>query len=51
MSYDKCQTWRVDEGQLLITQTDRDRLVPLKKANEQQILQNQAAEEVGVTEP
>jgi transposase len=40
----------VDEGQLLMTQADRDRLVALKKAKKKLITQKQAAEEIGVTE-
>jgi predicted transcriptional regulator of viral defense system len=40
----------VDEGQLLMTQAERDRLVALKKAKKQLITQKQAAEEIGVTE-
>jgi len=40
----------VGEGHLLMTQTDRDRLVALKKAKKKLITQKQAAEEIGVTE-
>jgi transposase len=40
----------VDEGQLLMTQAERDRLVALKKAKKKLITQKQAAEEIGVTE-
>ncbi len=38
------------EEHLLMTQTDRDRLVALKKAKKKLITQKQAAEEIGVTE-
>src|ERR1041384_185309 len=37
------------EGQLLMTQADRDRLVTLKKAKKRVITQREAAEELGVT--
>jgi biotin operon repressor len=40
----------VDEGQLLMTQAERDRLVALKKAKKKLITQKQAAEEIGITE-
>jgi biotin operon repressor len=40
----------VDEGQLLMTQAERDRLVALKKAKKKLITQKQAAEELGITE-
>jgi DNA-binding Lrp family transcriptional regulator len=40
----------VGEGHLLMTQTERDRLVALKKAKKKLITQKQAAEEIGVTE-
>jgi transposase-like protein len=40
----------VGKGHLLMTQTDRDRLVALKKAKKKLITQKQAAEEIGVTE-
>ena len=40
----------MDEGQLLMTQAERDRLVALKKAKKKLITQKQAAEEIGVTE-
>ena len=40
----------MDEGQLLMTQAERDRLVALKKAKKKLITQRQAAEEIGVTE-
>jgi predicted transcriptional regulator of viral defense system len=40
----------VDEGQLLMTQAERDRLVALKKAKKKLITQKHAAEEIGVTE-
>src|ERR1017187_8730642 len=42
--------WRVDEGQLLMTQAERDRLDALKKAKKKLITQKQAAEEIGITE-
>ena len=40
----------MDEGQLLMTQAERDRLVALKKAKKKLITQKQAAEEIGITE-
>jgi hypothetical protein len=39
----------MQEGQLLMTQADRDRLVTLKKAKKKLIKQRQAAEELGVS--
>jgi DNA-binding Lrp family transcriptional regulator len=39
-----------NEGQLLMTQAERDRLVTLKKAKKKLITQRQAAEELGCTE-
>jgi transposase len=39
----------MQEGQLLMTQADRDRLVTLKKAKKKLITQRQAAEELGVS--
>jgi transposase len=39
----------VQEGQLLMTQADRDRLVALKKAKKRQITQREAAEELGLS--
>ena len=39
----------MQEGQLLMTQADRDRLVTLKKAKKKLIKQRQAAEDVGVS--
>src|SRR5580704_4590270 len=39
----------MQEGQLLMTQADRDRLVTLRKAKKRLITQRQAAEELGVT--
>jgi hypothetical protein len=36
----------MQEGQLLMTQADRDRLVALKKANKQLITQREAAAEL-----
>ena len=38
----------MQEGQLLMTQADRDRLVALKKAKKKLITQREAAEELGV---
>ena len=38
------------DGQLLKTQAERDRLVALKKAKKKLITQKQAAEELGITE-
>src|ERR1019366_109441 len=38
------------EGQLLMTQAERDRLVALKKAKKKLITQKEAAEELGITE-
>jgi transposase len=40
----------VQEGQLLMTQAERDRLVALKKAKKKLITQKEAAQELGVTE-
>ena len=40
----------MQEGQLLMTQADRDRLVALKKAKKKLITQREAAEELGVSE-
>src|SRR5215467_7049473 len=40
----------VQEGQLLMTQAERDRLVALKKAQKKLITQKQTAEELGITE-
>src|ERR1700676_3826825 len=39
----------MQEGQLLMTQVDRDRLVTLKKAKKKLITQRQAAEELGLS--
>jgi transposase len=39
----------MQEGQLLMTQADRDRLVTLKKAKKKLITQHEAAEELGVS--
>lgn len=39
----------MQEGQLLMTQADRDRLVALKKAKKKLITQREAAEELGVS--
>src|ERR1700738_4969514 len=39
----------MQEGQLLMTQADRDRLVTLKKAKKKLITQRQAAEELGLS--
>jgi len=39
----------MQEGQLLMTQVDRDRLVTLKKAKKKLITQKQAAEELGLS--
>jgi transposase len=39
----------MQEGQLLMTQADRDRLVALKKAKKRLITQREAAEELGVS--
>jgi transposase InsO family protein len=39
----------MQEGQLLMTQADRDRLVALKKAKKKLITQREAAEELGIT--
>jgi transposase len=39
----------MQEGQLLMTQADRDRLVTLRKAKKRLIAQRQAAEELGLT--
>ena len=48
-------TWHEDDGevengQLLMTQKERDRLAALKKAQNRLITQSQAAEEIGVSE-
>src|SRR5712671_3850700 len=40
---------RVQEGQLLMTQADRDRLVTLKKAKKRLITQREAAGELGIS--
>src|SRR6266480_228563 len=40
----------MQDGQLLMTQTDRDRLVALKKTKKKLITQKEAAEELGITE-
>src|ERR1700733_7049647 len=50
MSYRLREAGEVAEGQLLMTQAERDRLVALKKAKKKLITQRQAAEEIGVTE-
>src|ERR1019366_842781 len=42
--------WGMPEGQLLMTQAERDRLVALKKAKKKLITQKEAAEELGITE-
>src|SRR5712692_8554491 len=39
----------MQEGQLLMTQTDRDRLVTLRKAKKRLITQREAAEELGLS--
>jgi predicted transcriptional regulator of viral defense system len=39
----------MQEGPLLMTQADRDRLVTLKKAKKKLITQREAAEELGMT--
>jgi predicted DNA-binding protein (UPF0251 family) len=39
----------MQEGPLLMTQADRDRLVTLKKAKKKLITQREAAEELGVS--
>src|SRR5690348_18403912 len=39
----------MQEGQVLMTQGDRDRLVTLKKAKKKLITQREAAEELGVS--
>ena len=39
----------MEEGQLLMTQSDRDRLVTLKKAKKKLITQRAAAEELGLS--
>src|SRR5215210_3254909 len=39
----------MEEGQLLMTQADRDRLVALKKAKKKLITQREAAEELGLS--
>jgi DNA-binding Lrp family transcriptional regulator len=39
----------MQEGQLLMTQGDRDRLVTLKKAKKKLITQREAAEELGIS--
>src|SRR5688572_27866120 len=40
----------MQEGQILMTQAERDRLVALKKAKKKWITQKEAAEELGITE-
>src|SRR5258706_3038381 len=40
----------MQEGQLLMTQAERDRLAALKKAKKKLITQREAAEELGITE-
>jgi hypothetical protein len=40
----------MQEGQLLMTQSERDRLVALKKAKKKLITQREAAEDLGITE-
>src|ERR1035438_7199244 len=40
----------MEQGLLLMTQAERDRLVALKKAKKKLITQKQAAEELGITE-
>ena len=47
---DSRQAGEVQEGQLLMDQADRDRLVSLKKAKKKLITQKEAAEELGITE-
>jgi len=49
MSLDTLQAGRVQEGQLLMTQADRDGLVTLKKAKKRLITQREAAEELGLS--
>jgi len=39
----------MQEGQLLMTQVDRDRLVALKKTKKKLITQGEAAEELGLS--
>jgi Trp operon repressor len=39
----------MQEGQLLMTQAERDRLVTLKKAKKKVITQREAAEELGLS--
>src|SRR6185436_1419663 len=39
----------MQEGQLLMTQADRDRLVTIKKAKKKLITQREAAEELGLS--
>jgi hypothetical protein len=39
----------MQEGQLLMTQAERDRLVALKKAKKKLITQREAAEDLGIT--
>src|SRR5438445_4214152 len=39
----------MQEGQLLMTQGERDRLIALKKAKKKRIKQNEAAKELGVS--
>jgi predicted ArsR family transcriptional regulator len=39
----------MQEGQLLMTQADRDRLVTLRKAQKKLITQREAAEELGLS--
>ena len=40
----------MEQGLLLMTQAERDRLVALKKAKKKLITQKEAAEELGITE-
>ena len=47
---DTIQAGEVQEGLLLMTQAERDRLVALKKAKKKLITQKEAAEELGTTE-
>jgi hypothetical protein len=44
------QAGEVEQGLLLMTQAERDRLVALKKAKKELITPKQAAEELGITE-
>src|ERR1700724_1281633 len=51
MSYCRGRRWRLpSQGQLLMTQADRDRLVALKKAKDGKTTQRQAAEELKISE-